>query len=99
LAFLGLIACYLVAITFLVLCILKPIFPGNVGFWVVNGEGSMPTSRGIKLSPTVAPAGGNCVILIGLACGLGFLVLTHRGAGRFLAWCKTRRSTRRIAFT
>jgi uncharacterized membrane protein len=93
LAALGLLAGYLSGTTLLVLGILKPIFPNNVGFWVVNGEGSMPSSLGIKLSPNVAPAGGNWVILIGLVSGLGLLVLTHRGARRFLAWRRDRRST------
>jgi uncharacterized membrane protein len=85
---------YLAGVVFLVIGALKPIFPNNVGFWVVNGEGSMPTSLGIKLSPTSPPAGGNWVILIGLVCGLGLLVLTHRGAKRFLAWWRERRSPR-----
>ena len=91
-AALGLVAGYLTGATFLVLGILKPIFPDNVGFWVVNGEWSMPSSLGIKFFPSAAPAGGNWVILIGLVFGLGFLVLTHRGASRFLAWWRARRS-------
>lgn len=89
---LGLVAGYLIGATLLVLGMLKPVFPDNVGFWVVNGEGSLPTSLGIKLAPTVAPAGGNWVILIGLVFGVGFLVLTHLGARRFLAWWRARRS-------
>jgi hypothetical protein len=99
LAALGLVAGYLIGATFLVLGILKPIFPNHVGFWVVNGPDSIPTSLGIKLSPTVAPAGGNWVILIGLVFGLGLLVLTHRGARKFLAWYWSRRLTSRIAVT
>ncbi len=90
LAALGLVAGYLSGATLLALGILKPIFPNYVGFWVVNGEGTLPTSLGIKFSPTVAPAGGNWVILIGLVFGLGCLVLTHRGARRFLARCRER---------
>lgn len=92
LAALALLVGYLFGITFLVIGIVKPIFPDNVGFWVVNGEGSIPSSLGIKLAPTVAPAGGNWVILIGLVFGLGFLVLTHLGARKFLAWWRARRS-------
>jgi uncharacterized membrane protein len=91
-AALGLAIGYLVGVTFLVIGILKPIFPNNVGFWTINGPGSMPTSLGIKFSTTEIPAGGNWVILIGLVCGLGFLVLTHRGARRFLAWWRDRQS-------
>lgn len=99
LAALGLVAGYLIGATFLVLGILKPIVPDHVGFWVVNGPGSIPTSLGIKLSPEVAPAGGNWVILIGLVVGLGVLVLTHRGAREFLAWYWSRRLTGRISVT
>jgi hypothetical protein len=59
----------------------------------------MPSSLGIKLSPEAAPAGGNWVILLGLVFGLGFLVLTHRGAKQFLAWCRSRPSTIRFSVT
>jgi uncharacterized membrane protein len=92
-AALGLLVGYLVGAAFLVIGALKPIFPGNVGFWVVNGPGSMPSSLGIKFpADGTGPAGGNWVILIGLVFGLGFLVLTHRGAKKFLAWGRARRS-------
>lgn len=33
------------------------------------------------------------VILIGLVCGLGALVLTHRGARRYLGWWRGRRAS------
>jgi hypothetical protein len=46
----------------------------------------MPASLGIKFPADSVPAGGNWVILIGLVFGLGILVLTHRGARKFLAW-------------
>ena len=93
-AALGLLTGYFAGAAFLVIGALKPIFPDNVGFWVVNGPGSMPSSLGIKF-PTdgAVPAGGNWVILIGLVFGLGFLVLTHRGAKKFLAWVRARRSS------
>jgi uncharacterized membrane protein len=90
-AALGLITGYLIGVSFLAIGLLKPIFPNNVGFWTINGEGSLPTSLGIKFSTTETPAGGNWVILIGLVFGLGFLVLTHRGARRFLTWWRERR--------
>lgn len=92
-AALGLLVGYFAGAALLVIGALKPIFPDNVGFWVVNGPGSMPSSLGIKF-PTdgAVPAGGNWVILVGLVFGLGFLVLTHRGAKKFLAWGRARRS-------
>ena len=85
-AALGVIVGYLAGVGFLVIGIMKPIFPDNVGFWVVNGPGSMPSSLGVKFPADGVPAGGNWVILIGLVFGLGFLVLSHRGARRFLGW-------------
>jgi hypothetical protein len=83
---------YMVGFAFLVIGILKPIFPNNVGFWPVNGEGSLPTSLGIKFPAEGVPAGGNWVILIGLVCGLGVLVLSQRGARRFLGWWREGRN-------
>jgi hypothetical protein len=91
LAALGLVVGYLAGAAFLVIGILKPIFPDNVGFWSVNGPGSFPTSLGAKFPAEGTPAGGNWVILIGLVCGLGMLVLTHRGARRYLRWWRNRR--------
>ena len=95
LAALGLIVGYLSGVVLLVIAIMKPIFPNNVGFWVVNGPGSMPTSLGIQFPAEGVPAGGNWVILIGLVFGLGFLVLSHRGARRFLGWWRERGPLRR----
>jgi len=93
LAALGLLAGYMFGVVFLVLAALKPIFPDNVGFWVVNGPGSMPSSLSARFPADGVPAGGNWVILIGLVFGLGFLLLTHRGAKKFLAWGRARRAT------
>jgi len=95
LAALGLIVGYLSGIGFLVIGIMKPIFPNNVGIWVVNGPGSMPSSLGVRFPAEGVPAGGNWVILIGLVFGLGFLVLSHRGARRFLGWWRERGPLRR----
>lgn len=94
LAALGLLVGYLAGLTFLVLAALKPIFPNNVGFWVVNGEGSMPTSLGIKFATDQQPAGGYWVIPLCLILGLGFMVLSHRGGKRYLAWWRERGRSR-----
>lgn len=91
-AALAIIFGYLAGATLLVIGALKPMFPNNVGFWIVNGPGSVPSSLGIKLAPDGPPAGGNWVILIGLVFGLLFLVLTHLAARAFLAWRRRRRS-------
>ena len=93
LAVIGLISGYMIGAAFLAIGILKPIFPNNVGFWSVNGPGSFPTSLGILFPAKGTPAGGNWVILIGLVCGLGALVLTHRGARRYLRWWRERRAS------
>lgn len=98
-AALGLLVGYAFGLALLAIGILKPIFPNNVGFWVVNGPGSMPTSLGIKFDSDVPPAGGNWVILIGLVFGLAFLVLTHRGARRFLGWWRARRRPATVSWT
>jgi uncharacterized membrane protein len=84
---------YVAGASFLAIAVLKPIFPNHVGFFSVNGPGSFPTSLSIDPSPATLPAGGNWVILIGLVFGLGFLVLTHRGARKFLSWIRERRSS------
>lgn len=97
LAVIGLMVGYLTGVAFLAIGIMKPIFPNNVGFWRVNGPGSLPTSLGILFPAKGVPAGGNWVILIGLVCGLGVLVLTHRGARRYLGWWRARRASWRNA--
>jgi hypothetical protein len=83
---------YVTGASFLLMAALKPIFPNNVGFYSVNGPGSFPTSLQVKFPAEGLPSGGNWVILIGLVCGLALLVLTHRGARKFLAWIRERRS-------
>lgn len=89
-AALGIIVGYALGAGFMVLGILKPIFPSYVGFWG-HGPFGMPTSFGVENAPQGPPMGGNWAILIGLGFGLLFLVLTHRGAKRFLAWFRGRR--------
>ena len=90
LAALGLMIGYITGTAFLVVAALKPIFPNNVGFWFVNG---IPTSIGVQfpVPPGTERRGGYWVIPIALACGLGILVGTHRGARRLLARWRTRR--------
>lgn len=92
-AALGLLAGYMFGAGFLAIAILKPIFPNNVGFYAVNGPGSFPTSLQVQFPAVAMPAGGYWVMLIGFVFGLGFLVLTHRGARKFLAWVRERRSS------
>lgn len=90
-AALGLFTGYVGGIAFIVTAALKPIAPGNVGLFVVNG---VPHSFG-AMFPAPAGAevwGGYWVIPICLALGLAILVITHRCARRFLAWWGRRRA-------
>jgi uncharacterized membrane protein len=80
---------YLVALGFLAVAALKPVFPDNVGLWFVNG---VPVALGAQF-PVPAGAelrGGYWIVPIAAACGLGLLVATHRGARKFLSWWKAR---------
>jgi uncharacterized membrane protein len=81
---------YALGASFIAIAALKPVFPNNVGLFVVGG---VPHSFG-ALFPAPAGAevlGGYWVIPISLAAGLAILVATHRGARRFLAWWRERR--------
>jgi uncharacterized membrane protein len=84
-AALGLLVGYVTGAAFLVIGAMKPIFPNNVGFWG-GGPGGFIPSLGVKFPADTVPTGGNWVILIGLVFGLAILVLTHRGARKFLGW-------------
>ena len=83
---------YVSGVAFLIIGLAKPIFPNNVGFWRVNGPISIPTSLGFKWNTAETPAGGNWVILVGVAGGLALLALTHWGARAFLRWYRGRRT-------
>lgn len=92
-AALGVFVGYAVGIALIALAVLKPIFPNNVGIWVLNNGSGIPRRLG-ALFP--APAGehvvgGYWVIPVALTMGLGVLVLNHRGTKRFLSWWRNRR--------
>jgi hypothetical protein len=82
---LGLFAAYTIGGAFIVMAMLKPIFPQNVGIFLVNG---VPIALGavFPTRPGVELVGGYEVIPIFLL--LGFLTLkgTHALARRFVAW-------------
>lgn len=82
---------YVCGISMFALAVLKPVFPDNVGLFVVDG---VPHSLG-AVFPVPAGTeilGGYWVIPICLALGLGILVATHRGARGFLSWWRARRT-------
>jgi uncharacterized membrane protein len=88
----GLCAGYLAALGLLAIAALKPIFPRNVGVFVVDG---VPLAMG-AIFPAPAGAelwGSYWVIPIALALGLGLLVAMHRASRRFLGWWRARGGT------
>jgi HAAS domain-containing protein len=87
---LGLFVGYAIGVSFLIVAALKPIFPNNVGLWTVNG---MPRALGAQfpIPPGSELRGGYWIMPIAAVCGLGVLVITQRGARRFLAWWRMRR--------
>jgi len=92
-AALALFVGYAIGVASLAIAVMKPIFPDNVGFFLVGGY---PLSLVAKFPADTHPVGGAWVVLIGLVLGLGALVVTHRGARRFLGWWRTRRMPRAV---
>ncbi len=70
----------------------KPFFPANVGFFMREGD-SFPHNFGgqFPVPPGEHMVGGYWIVPIALSLGLAILVLTYRGARRFLAWWRSRR--------
>ena len=88
---------YVVGWAFLVVAMMKPIFPHNVGLWADDATG-MPHQLGV-LFP--APAGEHDVAgywLIPVCVVLGILIVrsTHRWARRFLSRWRERRALARM---
>lgn len=87
---LGLLVGYMVGFTIILIAFLKPFFPQNVGFEFVHG---IPAGFGAHF-PVPAGAdlrGGYWVIPAALSVGFGVVVLTNRGARKYLAWWRGRR--------
>jgi uncharacterized membrane protein len=82
---------YVVGLAFLVIAAMKPIFPDNVGLFVVdnfpvNFGAQFPRPEGAVL------VGGYWVIVVSATIGVAMLVLTHRFARRLIeAWLRRRR--------
>lgn len=90
----GLFIGYLVAFAFLVIAVLKPIFPDNVGVEFING---IPVAFGahFPLEPGVDLRGGYWLVPVAALLGLGVFVATHRAARRFLSRWRERRALAR----
>jgi hypothetical protein len=81
---------------FIVVGLLKPIFPNNVGLWVHKGislGAQFPAPEG------VTPLGGYWIIPVCLFAGLLVLVVTHRLARRWVARLRERIKDRRGLMT
>jgi hypothetical protein len=80
-----------VGLAFLVIAAMKPIFPDNVGLFVVdnfpvNFGAQFPRPEGAVL------VGGYWVIVVSATIGVAMLVLTHRFARRLIeTWLRRRR--------
>lgn len=86
---------YVIGAAFLILALLKPIFPNNVGFWVPDDPGSKAFDLAFRGGVGPGPwhehlVGGYWVIPICLVVGFGLLFLSHRGARKFLGWWRRR---------
>lgn len=75
---------YTVGVSFVLVAVLKPLFPANVGLWMKDG---LPRSFGVQFSPPAGLelAGGYWVVPIALVVGLGITIATHKAARRWIA--------------
>ena len=86
---LGLLTGYMIGVAFLIIAILKPIFPANVGLHTIGG---WPVSLGAQFpAPPTPVRGGYYIIPVCITLGFVTLVVTHRCARKFLAWWRIRR--------
>jgi uncharacterized membrane protein len=90
----GLLCGYLLSAAFLLVAMLKPIFPNNVGVFTVDGE-----FRGSGFEPYLPPgtvvSHGWWLALIGVIAGSILLWLTHRGTKAYLGRVRLRRQLAR----
>jgi hypothetical protein len=86
---LGIFIGYALGGALMVVAVLKPIFPRNVGLVLLDG---MPVALGAvsSLGPGVEVVGGYWLVPAGLLAGSLILVGTHRLARGFVAWWRTR---------
>ena len=88
----GLFVGYSIGAAFIVVAIMKPIFPNNVGFWMtpdgmfVSGGVNFPGVRDGLVFHT-----SYWIIPIALLIGFGLLLLTHSLARRWIGWFRNRR--------
>lgn len=94
---LGLFVGYSLGLSFVAIAILKPIFPNNVGIWMVHG---IPVSAGALFPPPPPErgwelAGGYAIVPVFFALGLIVLLITHRLARKWIGALRARRQRAR----
>jgi uncharacterized membrane protein len=91
---LGLLCGYLISIAFLLVAILKPIFPDNVGVFTIDGQ-----FRGSGFEPNLPPgtvvSHGWWLAMFSIVAGSILLWLTHRGTRAYLGRVRLRRQLAR----
>ena len=86
----GLFVGYSFGVAFIVVAIMKPIFPNNVGFWMtpdgtfVAGGVNFPARDGFVFHTSY------WIVPIALLIGSGLLLLTHSLARRWIRWVRNR---------
>lgn len=86
----GLLCGYLISIAMLLVAVLKPFFPNNVGIVTVNGE-FLSVGLQRSLPPGAIVSYGWLVPLVGAVAGSLGLWLTHRGTRAYLQRVRRRR--------
>lgn len=91
-AALGAIVGTLAGVGLIAIAIAKLFFPGNVGLFFRAGA-AVPHAFGaiFPVPPGDRVAGGYWIVPLSVAGGLVIVVLTYRGARRFLTWWRARR--------
>ena len=86
----GLFSAYAAGVAFIIVGVLKPIFPNNVGLLIIRGKPTFGAQ--FPMPPGATVYGGYWIIPVSIACGVAVLVMTHKAARRYLSsWRKRRR--------
>jgi uncharacterized membrane protein len=85
----ALFSAYAAGVAFIVVGLMKPIFPNNVGLLVVDG---VPRSFGAQFPtpPGGTVYGGYWIMPFSIACGVAVFILTYRATRRYLASWRSR---------
>jgi uncharacterized membrane protein len=90
----GVFCGYLLGLAFLIIAVLKPFFPDNVGMWVKDTGGWVGPGATFPARAGQHVVGGYWIIPFSIVAGLAILVASHRASKRFLASRQARRAAR-----